>query len=73
MLRQKLRQEFEKGQASIAHDKADLVKGANNSSRAIQLKLKKEEDLKERIAAFATFNRNAARARKLAVNVKLIQ
>ncbi|CAM9361466.1 unnamed protein product [Ascophyllum nodosum] len=69
VLRQKLRQEFEKGQASIAHDKADLVKGANNSSRAIQLKLKKEEDLKERIAAFATFNRNAARARKLAVNV----
>ena len=68
MLRQKLRKELEARQASISHHKADLVEGNKAASRAMELKLKKEGELKKRLAAFAIFNRNASLARKLAGN-----
>lgn len=51
--------------ASIAQDKADVMEGTKTSSRAIQMKLKREEELKERLAVFTVFNRNVARAQKL--------
>ncbi|CAM9638943.1 unnamed protein product, partial [Ectocarpus fasciculatus] len=70
VLRQKLRQEFELGQASIARDKANLMEGTKTSLRAMQLKLKREGELKERIAAFAVFNKNAEKAKKLSANLQ---
>lgn len=70
VLRQKLRQEFELGQASIARDKASLVEGTKTSLGAMQLKLKREAELKERIAAFAVFNKNAEKAKKLSRNLQ---
>eukprot|EP00903_Cladosiphon_okamuranus_P006314 g6190.t1 len=69
-LRQKLRQEFEAGQASIATDKANLVEGTKTSLWAMQLKLKREAELKERIAAFAVFSKNAEKAKKLSGNLQ---
>ncbi|CAN0502093.1 unnamed protein product, partial [Ectocarpus sp. 12 AP-2014] len=71
ILRQKLRKEFELGQASIARDKANLMEGTKTSLRAMQLKLKREEELKERIAAFAVFNKNAEKAKKLSANLQV--
>lgn len=68
VLRQKLRKELEARQASISHYKADLVEGNKAASRAMELKLNKEGELKKRVAAFAIFNRNASLARKLAGN-----
>lgn len=65
VLRQKLRRELEAGQTSIARDKADLVEGRKTSLWAMQLKLKRQDELKQRTAAFAVFNKNAERARKL--------
>ncbi|CAM9108876.1 unnamed protein product [Ectocarpus sp. 6 AP-2014] len=70
VLRQKLQNEFELGQASIARDKANLMEGTKTSLRAMQLKLKREGELKERIAAFAVFNKNAEKAKKLSANLK---
>ena len=70
MLRQKLRHEFETAQSSIVRDKANLMEGTKTSNWAMQLKLKREEELKERIAAFAVFNRNVARAKKLGGNLQ---
>lgn len=58
------------GQASIARDKANLVEGTKTSLRAMQLKLKREGELKERIAAFAVFNKNAEKAKKLSANLQ---
>lgn len=71
MLRQKLRQELEFGQTSIARDKANLMEGAKTSQWAMQLKLKREAELKERIAAFAVFTKNAERAKKLSGNLQV--
>lgn len=68
VLRQKLRKELEARQASIAYNKADLVEGNKTTSRAMELKLKREGELKKRMAAFAMFNRNASLARRLAGN-----
>lgn len=70
VLRQKLRHELETAQSSIARDKADLMEGTKTSNRAMKLKLKREEELKERISAFAVFNRNVARAKKLGGNLQ---
>lgn len=71
VLRQKLRHELETAQSSIARDKADLMEGTKTSNWAMQLKLKREEELKERIAAFTVFNRNVARAKKLGGNLQV--
>ncbi len=71
VLRQKLRQEFEFGQASIARDKANLMEGTKTSLWAMQLKLKREAELKERIAAFAVFSKNAEKAKKLSRNLQV--
>ncbi|CAM9941019.1 unnamed protein product, partial [Sphacelaria rigidula] len=71
VLRQKLRKEFEAGQASIARDKADVMEGNKTSLMAMKLKLKREGELKERIAAFAVFNRNVTRARRLGGKLKV--
>lgn len=73
MLRQKLRKELEARQASISHHKVDLVEGNKAASRAMELKLKREGELKKRVAAFAIFNRNASLARKLAGNSQVKQ
>lgn len=73
MLRQKLRQELELGQASIARDKADVMEGTKTSSRVMKLKQKREEELKYRKAAFAVFNRNVARAQKLGAKLKVLE
>lgn len=70
VLRQKLRQEFECGQASIARDKADLMEGTKTSLWAMQLKLKRQAGLKERIAAFTVFAKNAEKAKKLSGNLQ---
>lgn len=72
VLRQKLRKEFEAGQASIARDKADVMEGNKTSLMAMKLKLKREGELKERIAAFAVFNRNVTRARRLGGKLKVL-
>lgn len=70
VLRQKLRIELASGQASIAQDKADLMEGTKTSLAAMQLKLKREAELKERIAAFAVFTKNAEKAKKLSRNLQ---
>lgn len=70
VLRQKLRIELASGQASIAQDKADLMEGTKTSLAAMQLKLKREGELKERIAAFAVFTKNAEKAKKLSRNLQ---
>lgn len=54
----------------IARDKADLMEGTKTSLWAMQLKLKREEELKERIVAFAVFNKNVTRAKKLGENLQ---
>lgn len=71
ILRQKLRMEFELGQASIAQDKANLMEGTKTSQWAMTIKLKREAELKERIAAFAVFTKNAEKAKKLSVNLQV--
>lgn len=58
------------GQASIARDKANLMQGTKTSLWAMQLKLKREGELKERIAAFTVFNKNAEKAKKLSANLQ---
>lgn len=70
ILRQKLRREFESGQASIAQDKATLMEGTKTSQWAMKMKLKREAELKERIAAFAVFTKNAEKAKKLSRNLQ---
>lgn len=59
------------GQASIARDKANLMEGTKTSMWAMQLKLKREAELKERIAAFAVFTKNAEKAKKLSGNLRV--
>lgn len=63
--------EFESGQASIARDKANLMEGTKTSQWAMALKLKREAELKERIAAFAVFTKNAEKAKKLSGNLQV--
>lgn len=46
------------------------MEGTKTSLRVMQLKLMREEELKERKAAFAVFNRNVARAQKLGAKLK---
>lgn len=46
------------------------MEGTKTSLRAMQLKLKREAELKERIAAFAVFSKNAEKAKKLSRNLQ---
>ena len=49
------------------------MEGTKTSLRAMQLKLKREAELKERIAAFAVFIKNAEKAKKLSRNLQARQ
>lgn len=71
ILRQKLRQELELGQASIARNKAYVMEGTKTSLRVMKLKQKRADELKDRKAAFAVFNRNVTRAQKLGAKLKV--
>lgn len=47
------------------------MEGTKTSLWAMQLKLKREAELKERTAAFAVFTKNAEKAKKLSGNLQV--
>lgn len=47
------------------------MEGTKTSLWAMQLKVKREAELKERIAAFAVFTKNAEKAKKLSGNLQV--
>ncbi|CAM9423819.1 unnamed protein product, partial [Discosporangium mesarthrocarpum] len=70
VLRGKLRKELDRCQANIAQDKAAVMEGTKTSAQAMDLKLKREGELKGRIAAFAVFNKNVEKAQKLGAKLQ---